>query len=134
MEHSSGCTQLREAPNIPDSVDTMTKTFLNCTTLETAPEIPNGVERMDQCFSGCVKLVSAPPIIPKSVTTMNETFYNCKKLQGTIRIDAEPTSNNYYCFNKNTATEGSGLIVTGSSSVLDKIIKTGDASKITKGE
>lgn len=100
---------MEKAPDvIPDSVENMKRTFDRCTSLKKAPDIPDGVKSMEY------------------------TFNRCTKLQGTIRIDAEPT-NYEKCF-YNAATEGSGLIVTGSSSVLNEIIATGDASKITRGE
>ena len=73
------------------------------------------------------------PEIPTSVTNMVNTFWYCTKLQGTIKINANPTEYKY-CFN-GAATEGSGLVVTGSSTLLDEIIATGSSnSKITKGQ
>lgn len=63
---------------------------------------------------------------------MRYTFYNCTKLQGTIEIKANPTY--YYdCFN-GAATDGTGLVVTGSSTMIDELIATGDSSKIISGQ
>ena len=125
------CSNLKVSPSLPESIRYMSKTFSECINLEEAPVIPDGVEVMYETFRGCTSLKTAPAI-PKSVTSMSRTFYKCTKLQGTIRIDADPTEYDY-CFS-DAATEGTGLVVTGSSSILDKIIKTGDTSKITRGE
>lgn len=61
------------------------------------------------------------------------TFEGCKMLQGTIEINANPSCY-HLCF-KGAATEGPGLVVTGSSTKLDAIIATKSSnSNITKGE
>ncbi|MGN1301028.1 MAG: hypothetical protein ACI4U9_00610, partial [Clostridia bacterium] len=106
-------------------------TFYGCTKLTTAPEIPSGVTNMNNTFPGCTSLTAAPAI-PSSVTNMSSTFYGCTKLQGTIEINANPTSYTD-CFSS-AATEGTGLVVTGSSTMLDTLIGTKSSnSNITKG-
>ena len=110
----------------------MMSTFHGCTSLITAPIIPTTVTWMGGTFSGCTNLITAPTI-SSSVTGMPQTFYNCIKLQGTIKIDANPTRYDG-CF-KSAATEGTGLVVTGESTMLDELIGTkSDNSNITKGE
>ncbi len=126
----SKCTSLTIAPEIPQGVTDMRDTFWNCTSLTIAPEIPQGVTDMSYTFRDCTSLTTAPEI-PQGVTDMSYTFFRCSKLQGNIEINANPT---YYtdCFN-GAATEGSGLTVTGSSTLLDEIIATGSSNKITRG-
>ena len=62
---------------------------------------------------------------------MNCTFGLCKKLQGTIEINANPTY--YLKLFSGAATEGTGLVVSGSSTMLDALIATKSTnSNITK--
>ena len=99
----------------------------------TSFEIPEGTTSIgNYVFNGCTSLTTAPTI-PSSVTSMDYTFRGCSKLQGTIEINANPTYYSY-CF-LNAATEGSGLVVTGTSTILDEIIATKgtDNTKITNG-
>ena len=75
----SGCTSLTQAPVIPSSVTDMNRCFSGCTSLVQAPEIPNSVTDMSWCFFGCTSLTQAP-VIPSSVTDMNRCFYGCVSL------------------------------------------------------
>ena len=124
------CTSLTTVATIPPSVTDMNHTFDGCTSLTTVPIILEGVTNMKSTFAECTSLITAP-VIPSSVTNMDYTFSGCSKLQGNIEINANPT---YYtqCF-YGAATEGSGLTVTGSSTLLDEIIATGSSNKITRG-
>ena len=125
------CSNLVIAPVIPTTVKSMNQTFTYCTGLTKVPEIPSSVTDLHRAFYYCTNLTTAANI-PSSVTRMDGTFWDCKKLQGIITINANPSI--YSLFFYNAATEGSGLIVTGSSTMLDEIIATGDTSKITKGQ
>ena len=58
------CSNLTTAPNIPDSVTSLSETFYDCSNLTTAPEIGNSVTDMYSTFSACYKL--AGNIIIKS--------------------------------------------------------------------
>ena len=114
-------------------VTDMNNTFTVCTSLTTAPEIPSTVNNMKFAFYWCRELITPPPEIPSGVTDMTFLFDGCSKLQGTIKINANPT-NYQHCFDY-VATEGSGLVVTGESTMLDELIGTKSAnSNITKGE
>ena len=126
------CTSLTIVPKIPSGVINMKRTFFECTSLTTAPEIPSSVTDMFGTFTDCTSLTTAPEI-PSSVTYMGLTFQECTSLQGTIEIDANPTEY-VQCFN-NAATEGTGLVVIGKSTMLDEIIATKGTNntKITKG-
>ena len=73
------CTNLIQAPRIPDSVTDMDGAFLECTSLTTVPNIPNSLINMEGTFYGCTSLTTAPNI-PNSVTDMISTFEGCTSL------------------------------------------------------
>lgn len=75
-----GISDLRIAPEIPDTVTTLTLTFANCNSLEKTPEIPNGVVDMAGTFLLCSSLKETPNI-PDSVKNMNGTFAYCENLE-----------------------------------------------------
>ena len=75
----AGCSNLINAPTIPNSVIYMDTTFSNCTSLINAPEIPNSVISMNYTFADCTNLINAPEI-PNSVISINSTFYHCTNL------------------------------------------------------
>lgn len=127
-----GCTSLTTAPEIPSNVISIGNSFYGCTSLTTAPKIPSNVTSMNDTFKFCTNLITAPTI-PSSVTEMYRIFLGCKKIQGTIEINAEPSKYGL-TFGEDAASEGTGLVVTGTSSKLDEIIATGDSRYITKGE
>lgn len=131
MESAFQRTSLEVAPTMPSKVTNMTHTFYKCSTLTIAPTIPSSVTDMNYTFYECTGLKTAPTI-PSGVTDMYGTFSSCTNLQGTLEINANPTTYTN-CFN-GAATEGTGLVVTGSSTMLDALIATGsDNSNITKG-
>ncbi|MBE5819311.1 MAG: hypothetical protein E7310_00535 [Clostridiales bacterium] len=123
-----GCSSLKTAPQIPETVKIMTYTFYNCSSLKEAPEIPNGVTNMTYTFRGCYVLEKTP-VIPASVTNMNSTFYNCYKIQGEIIINASPTTYTT-CF-QNAGRDGTGIILKGSSTVLNELAATNTQGKVT---
>ena len=86
-----GCTNLVNAPVIPNSVVSMDYTFMSCSNLVNAPIIPNSVTNMYSTFSGCSKLINAP-VIPNSVTDMYSTFGGCTNL---VNAPAIPNSVTY---------------------------------------
>lgn len=139
----SNCIGLEKAPEIPSTVTNMRLAFYKCSSLVTAPSIPSKVKNMRATFSECSNLVNPPNIIPSSVNNLISTFNACFKLQGNIEINAsvqgimDSDDNDIidytYCFG-NAATESSGLIVTGTSSLLNEIIATkSSTSNIIKG-
>ena len=129
----SNCTALIKAPIIPQNVKNMRLAFYKCTSLSKAPNIPYGVEDMRATFSDCTNLVTPCEEIPSTVTNMIATFQGCPKLQGTIRIDAnltgavdleDPDKFDYSdCFH-NTATNSSGLKITGTCIKIPELINT----------
>lgn len=67
------CTNLRVAPELPDTITDMHQTFEGCTGLIKASEIPTSVTRLRRIFYGCGSLKLAPSI-PKNVTNIREAF------------------------------------------------------------
>ena len=135
------CTLLKKIPSIPDSVVNMNSTFENCSSLKNIPKISNSVTDMFATFRNCTSLETAP-VIPNSVTVFCATFKGCSNLQGTIEINANITGvnlgeeyNNGYdyinCLVDATTNEGITLKVTGSCTILDKIVQNANNSKIT---
>ena len=120
------CSSLVVTPEIPSRVTNMQGTFRDCSSLIIAPKIPSSVTNMYDTFSGCIVLSMAQEI-PSSVTNMGGTFYNCSALTGNIVINANP-SNYSQCFENVATNEGTNLIVSGTSSVLDEIIATKSAN------
>ena len=133
----SNCTGLIEAPSIPQNVKNMRLAFYKCTSLKTAPNIPYGVQDMRAAFSECTNLITPCENIPSTVISMIATFQGCSKLQGTIRIDAnltgavdseDPDQFDYSgCFWE-TATDSSGLKITGTCPKIPELISTKSAS------
>ncbi len=81
----NGCSNLVQAPKIPDSVIKMDSTFSGCTGLTQAPLIPDSVTNMAYSFLGCTSLKQAP-ITPDSVTNMEAAFSGCTSLTGNVYI------------------------------------------------
>ena len=86
-----GCSNMTEAPVIPDSVTSMWNTFCKCTSLVEASAIPAGVTDMTNTFWGCTSLVEAPAI-PAGVTNMTNTFWGCTSLVEAPAIPAGVTN------------------------------------------
>ena len=117
----SGCSSLTEAPVIPVGVTNMQSTFYKCSNLTETPVIPESVTNMYQTFLGCEKLTEAP-VIPEGVTNMIKSFGGCSNLQGDMIINAIPTD--YEGCLSGVATEGNTLYLSGTSTVLNKILAT----------
>jgi hypothetical protein len=95
------CSNLTQAPNIPNSVTNMASTFESCSNLAQAPVIPNSVTSMPNTFRYCNKLTQAPNI-PNSVTNMAGTFESCSNLTQAPNIPNSVTnmaSTFYGCYN-----------------------------------
>ena len=76
----SGCTNLVQVSNIPDSITDMWGCFAGCTNLEQVSNIPNSVKDMGSCFAGCTNLERVPNL-SNSVTNMRYCFARCTKLK-----------------------------------------------------
>ena len=111
----------------------MYETFVGCTELTVAPVIPDTVTHLTFAFRYCTRLTTGPKSIPSTVTDIYGLFDGCSKLTGTIEINANPTDYGL-CFRNAATAEGTSLVVTGSSTILDEIIATkSETSNITKG-
>ena len=75
----SGCTNLTEAPVMPEGVTNCNGMFYGCTSLTEAPVIPPSVIGCNSMFSGCYNLTEAP-IIPNCVTNCGNMFSSCENL------------------------------------------------------
>lgn len=140
-----GCSALTELPAIPDSVTAMTYAFAGCSSVTTAPKLPSKAKLIGFCFSDCTSLLEGPeipetvtdmsgvfknctslktaPRIPASVDYLTDTFNSCTSLTGTLVIDCN-ASNRAGCFRLVNFKE-QGLTITGSSTVIDKLMATG---------
>ena len=87
----SGCSSLREAPNmafLPATIGTKCcyQMFQNCTSLATAPATLSattlGTQSYTQMFYGCSALTKGPDIMATSLSTngMSAMFYGCTSL------------------------------------------------------
>lgn len=128
IEEMSGsfykCENLRNSPEIPASTIMLNSTFQGCTSLLLAPSIiPGKVENMQSTFEDCIALKSVPKEIPKSVKNLRCTFVNCENITGSIKISAE-ADNFSDCFLNCTTYEGCHLTLSGTSSILNELLKT----------
>ncbi len=73
------CSQLTKAPVIPNGVTNMYGTFAQCSSLTEAPKISSTVTNMSRTFLECASLIKSPEI-PSGVTDMSGTFQNCSQL------------------------------------------------------
>ncbi len=113
-------------------IKSMSGTFYCCYSLVSLPEgftIPSGVTDTSSMFGWCYALASLPDgfTIPASVTKLDGLFIECSSLAGTITINANPTSYSS-CF-ENAGKDGSGIVLAGSSTMLDVLA----AEKGTEG-
>lgn len=117
----SCCTSLTKAPKLPDGVKVLTNSFEK-TAIVVAPEIPATVTDLSATFMNCTQLTTVSTI-PEKVDYLADTFRGCTSLTGTIVINANP-SNRGGCFGGVNFAE-QGIELTGSSTMLDKILATG---------
>lgn len=87
----AGCTNLVNAPAIPEWVNRLDSTFLECRSLTNIPVIPNSVTSMESTFSSCTSLTDTPTI-PSSVSTLAYCFSGCQNLVNIISIPASVTN------------------------------------------
>lgn len=79
-----GCSNLKIAPKIPNTIKNMACTF-ELTSIGNAPAIPFGVENLAWTFGSCTNLV-AMPYIPDSVTALNGCFAGCSKITKLLKL------------------------------------------------
>ena len=74
-----GCTNMKTAPELPDTVTEMNYTFYECAALEEVSKLPSGLVSLQYIFSGCTSLKEAPEI-PTGITNMKYAFSGCTSL------------------------------------------------------
>ena len=89
----NGCSNMKAAPEIPETVQNLNSTFAGCSALEEPPIIPNNVNYMYGTFHGCTAL-AAPPVIPVGVTSLSRAFYYCSAMTEAPTIPPKVTSLN----------------------------------------
>ena len=101
------CTNLISAPEIPDTVISMSKAFSGCSSLQSVGKLPSALTSMDNAFHKCASLTVAPEI-PSSVEDVSQAFAECSSLSGTITVNGNPDE--YHGFLRGTQiTEVRGL-------------------------
>ena len=80
-------TDIKSAPRIPTSVESMFATFASCRKLESANiTIPPSVKSGEFMFTDCRNLEIGPSLIPGTIDNANYMFAACGKLQNTPKI------------------------------------------------
>lgn len=120
-----GCNNLINSPKIPKEVINMTGTYWACITIEKAPDIPESVENLERAFWNCQNMQTVS-VIPSNVKNMTDAFYSCFKLTGTITINANPLEYSS-CF---LGTQ-QPIVLNGSSTVLSELAATASQNNIS---
>ena len=120
------CYNLKAAPNLDKAVNlsNLENTFYNCYDLKN-PSLPEmtRVTNLNGTFYNCYNIITVPNLEKATqVTTMNSTFAGCKNLDGTMLINANPTSYTS-CF-ANTALGKTNVYLNGTSSKLKALEQT----------
>ena len=93
-------------------------TFSSCGKLTTPPSsIPETVTSMSKTFMSCSNLESVPSV-PSKVTNLYYAFYGCKKLTGDIEINANPTKYGKALSGTNITS------ISGSTTLKDELLAT----------
>lgn len=120
------CYNLKVAPNLDKAVNlsNLENTFYNCYDLKN-PSLPEMIKvtNLNGTFYNCYNIITVPNLEKATqVTTMNSTFAGCKNLDGTMLINANPTSYTS-CF-ANTALGKTNVYLNGTSSKLKALEQT----------
>ena len=76
------CTNMKESPEIPQTVKWLSFSYCYCSSLESTPEIPSSVQGMFWTFSDCIELTDEDlPNIPSNVTKLHGAFEGCHGLR-----------------------------------------------------
>lgn len=126
-EMFAGCTKMRRV-TLPPNVRIMNSMFRDCINLKNMPEIPESVTDMAYSFSGCVSMKKGT-IIPRNVEKAESCFDGCLKLTGILWIDGNPSSYSNFL---SDASVASRLDLQGNSKMLDVLaLSGGDNVNIT---
>lgn len=83
-----GCTEMTEAPALPDTVKDISMAFWYCSALTAPPAIPSGVTDMFGTFYGC-SAMQQTPYLPDSVTDMIDAFAYCTSITSVTNIPSK---------------------------------------------
>lgn len=109
------------------SVVYMMSTFKDCSNMKKAPEIPETVTNIHYAFANCTSLETAP-ILHSGVMVPAYAFQNCTSLTGTVVIHANITGTSYTgCF---SGTE-KPILLKGTCSKLREFASTGEKGNVT---
>lgn len=121
-EAFNGCKSLVVAPDMSNAVNVvdMRVAFGACEKIVLPPDLSacNKVENMRSAFSNCKSLTVAP-VIPATVKEMDYVFNRCTLIEGTIVINANPTTYKFW-ISKNDF-EAKNITLTGDSAMLDTL-------------
>lgn len=120
------CSKLRTS-TVPSNMRYMDAMFKNCINLRDMPEIPDTVVTMSESFSGCTSMESVT-VIPEFVTNVSNCFNGCDKISGMLWVDANPESFDA-CFEG--ACVATTVDLQGNSEYLDVLANTGTEKNIT---
>ena len=118
-----GCDSIVISPAIPDSVKNMKYCFQGCDNLKTVTSISQNVTDMEHCFEKCILLENVPAI-PSGVGYAAYLFADCTSLTGELEINGACSLSSSSVF-YNVDFEAQSLTLTGSSTRLDTLGKTG---------
>ena len=88
-----GCTNLKEIPELPETISRLSYTFYDCTSLSSVDYLPNNISEMHYTFCGCTNL-SKISMLPNNLTNMNGTFRGCTSLKSIPSIPSTVTTLN----------------------------------------
>ena len=117
----SGCKKLAKltlAPNLED-VESICR---NCINLKEMPEIPESVKNMESAFYGDTGMKTVTNV-PANVEKAGSCFNGCTKLEGILWIDANPKEYSGFLGDAVTATK---LDLQGNSKMLDILANTSE--------
>lgn len=135
-EMYAGCSNLAYA-QVGIAVEDMSGMFMDCINLRQMPDIPDTVTNMSNAFEDCLVLGASDSdgdegnlltSIPSSVQNISNAFYNCPLLQGelTVACDAPDYSG---VFGANTC-KSTQVNLVGSSQLLDVYANTNEYGNV----
>ena len=120
------CSKLRVG-EVAIHMKYMDAMFKNCINLREMPEIPDTVLTMNESFSGCTSMETVT-VIPEYVSNVSNCFYGCDKINGMLWVDANPESYDGFL---NGACVATTVDLQGNSDYLDILANTGTENNIT---
>ncbi|MFQ7273370.1 MAG: leucine-rich repeat protein [Blautia producta] len=117
----SGCSMLNKA-DLPPQAKVIDDAFKNCINMKKAPAIPESVESMSNTFQNNTSLVEASTI-PANVRDVSGCFQGCAKLKGILIVNGNPKKYTGFLSKASIATN---LDLQGNSKMLDILAQQGN--------